>query len=293
MLAQLAEHYPIIKQTFEQASDTLGYNLWQLTQEGPAEKLNQTTHAQPALLVAGVSLWRVWQQQQGSQPNLFAGHSLGEYTALVCAEALAFEDAVLLVSLRGQFMQDAVQEGQGGMIAILGLPGEQVVDLCQQAAGDEILTVANYNAIGQTVVAGQSAALERVSSLAKENKAKLVKRLAVSVPSHCLLMKPAAEKLAEQLQEINIVAPKIPVVHNIDVSYKESAEAIHDALVRQLYEPVRWVETIQFMSQQQIDIIIESGPGKVLLGLIKRIEKDLTTMALTDSETLANALETV
>lgn len=291
MLATLAAEFPIVIETFAEASQALGYDLWQLVQQGPAETLNQTAHTQPALLAAGVAVWRVWQQQKGPMPVLMAGHSLGEYSALVCAQALDFADAVKLVAERGQFMQAAVPEGHGAMAAIVGLDDDQVKEICKQAThGTLTVEPANYNAIGQVVVAGQSAAVDRAITLAQAAGAKLAKRLPVSVPSHCALMQPAAQRLATRLASITCQPPKIPVINNVDVKDYQDSAAIKDALVRQLYNPVRWVETVQLLVEREIACIIECGPGKVLAGLNKRIVDNIPTFSVHDPKSLEFAL---
>jgi [acyl-carrier-protein] S-malonyltransferase len=291
MLKELAAQFSAVIETFAEASSALGYDLWQLVQEGPVETLNQTAHTQPALLTASVAIWRVWQQQHDAQPIIMAGHSLGEYSALVCAQALNFADAVKLVAERGRFMQEAVPEGHGAMAAVVGLDDKQVQDICKNAAQNQILSPVNYNAIGQVVVAGETAAVDRAVELAKQAGAKMAKRLPVSVPSHCALMQPAADKLAVRLQNINLTAPKISVINNVDVATRENPTEIKDALVRQLYNPVRWVETVQFIAKQNVELIIECGPGKVLAGLNKRIVADIPTSCVNDPESLQLALE--
>lgn len=289
MLAELAEHYPLIQETFAQASQALNFDLWELCQKGPATALNQTENTQPALLAASVALWRLWQQQRGLKPLYMAGHSLGEYSALVCAGALDFLTAVRLVAERGRLMQAAVPMGKGAMAAIVGLENSKLIALCDSLAEGQVLSPANYNAIGQTVVAGDSAAVDRLVAHAKQAGAKLAKLIPVSVPSHCALMKPAAEHLSETLKTVHISAPQIPVVNNVDVVIEHDAIAIKKALVKQLYSPVRWVEIIQWMEQQKLDEFIECGPGKVLSGLNKRITS-IPCLSIHDPEILQNAL---
>lgn len=290
MLKDLAENFPEVSATFKEASDALGYDLWSLIQDGPAEKLNSTDVTQPAMLASGVATWRAWQAKGGAMPVMMAGHSLGEYTALVCAGSLDFVDAVKLVSQRGQFMMQAVPAGTGAMAAILGMEDELVRQVCLDAAQDEVLEAVNYNSPGQVVVAGNKAAIERVCVLAKEKGAKRALELPVSVPSHCALMKPAAEQLAEVLNTISFKTPSIPVFNNVDVVAAESESDIRDALKRQLFSPVRWVETIEKMSANGADQFIECGPGKVLVGLNKRINKALSSAALLDTATIEAAL---
>jgi len=290
MLNALSEQFPLVVQTFSIASAALGYDLWQLVQQGPAEKLNQTMYTQPALLTASVAIWRVWSAQSGAKPVMMAGHSLGEYSALVCAGALDLATAVCLVTDRGRFMQEAVPAGEGAMAAIVGLDDKKVQEVCDMAAQGDVVSPVNYNAIGQVVVAGKATAVERVLQLAQEQGAKLAMKLPVSVPSHCVLMKPAAERLKAQLNNISLQTPAMRVINNVDVAVSHDPAAIKDALVRQLYNPVRWVETIQFMAKQEIELFIECGPGKVLAGLNKRIDSNLTTLSINDPQNLAQAL---
>jgi len=289
MLADFASEHPVVKQTFQQASDILGYDLWELTQHGPADKLNLTEHAQPALLTAGVATWRALQKNQIPLPAILAGHSLGEYTALVCANAIDFNDAISLVEARGQYMQQAVPAGQGAMAAIIGLDDAQINELCDQARGEEILSPANFNSIGQIVIAGNTQAIERAIKLAKEHGAKIATKLPVSVPSHCALMRPAAEKLQKKLDLITIKIPEIPVINNVDVKIATSAEDIKSALIRQLYSPVRWVETIEMITSKGVGTILECGPGKVLAGLIKRTNRNINLVNVHDATTLKTA----
>ena len=290
MLAELAEHYPVVKDTFAEASAVLKLDLWKIVSEGQEETLNQTHITQPAMLTAGVATWRIWQARGGAQPRVMAGHSLGEYSALVCAGALDFSEAVELVGLRGRYMQAAVPTGQGAMAAILGLDDAQVVAACQQAAQGDVVAAVNFNSPGQVVIAGQAAAVNRAMELCKAAGAKRALPLPVSVPSHCALMKPAAEQLAQRLQSINLRKPQIPVINNVDVATPDAADAIRDALVRQLYNPVRWAETVQRMVNEGVTQLIECGPGKVLVGLNKRISKDMTAYALVDTASVDSAL---
>lgn len=280
MLAELAQQFPSVKQTFDKASEKLGYDLFELTQQGPEQQLNQTEYAQPALLVAGYAAWQVWCENNSTKPLLLAGHSLGEYTALVCAGAMDFLDAVMVVAERGRLMQQAVPMGKGAMAAIIGLTPEQVVDVCEQAAEGQILTPANFNAIGQTVISGETEAVSRAIEIAKQSGAKIAKLIPVSVPSHSPMMKSAAEKLAIALQKIALYEPKIPVVNNVDVIAAKEPDEMRSALVRQLYSPVRWVETIQYFAQHDIQRIYELGPGNVLAGLIKRIDRNIEICAI-------------
>jgi [acyl-carrier-protein] S-malonyltransferase len=290
MLAALAETYPLVQQTFSAASDALGYDLWQLVQNGPEEKLNETQITQPALLSASVATWRVWNEKTSVKPDVMAGHSLGEYSALVCAGAIKFEDAVTLVAKRGEYMQQAVPVGEGAMAAILGLSDEQVKSACGDAAQDQVVNAVNFNAPGQVVIAGNAAAVDRAIELCKEAGAKRAVKLAVSAPSHCQLMAPAADRLMEQLKSIDIQSPTIPVLNNVDVKAETDPDKIRDALQRQLCNPVRWVETIQKMHADGVDRLVECGPGKVLVGLNKRIEKSMTALPIFSPETLEEAL---
>lgn len=280
MLNQSAEKYPIIKETFNESSEVLGLDLWALVNGGPEATLNETVNTQPALLAAGVALWRAWQLQGGPLPMMLAGHSLGEYTALVCANAISLKDGIKLVAERGKFMQEAVPQGVGAMAAILGLDDQVIQALCQEAAEGEVVAPANYNSIGQTVIAGHTAAVARACALAKLKGAKRAIPLPVSVPSHCDLMRPAAMKLGEQLSQIPISSPLIPIIHNVDVEMCSHPDDIRERLVKQLYCPVRWVETIQRLANEGMEWIAECGPGKVLTGLIKRIDPSLKPMGI-------------
>ena len=290
MLKDLADAEPVVIETFKLASDALGYDLWDITQNGPQEKLNSTDITQPALLAAGVACWKVWQQHGGATPTILAGHSLGEYTALVCSGVLDFSDAIKLVEVRGQFMQQAVPEGQGGMAAILGLDDAKVVEACKQAAESDVLQAVNYNSPGPVVVAGSKAAIERIVIVAKEMGAKRALPLPVSVPSHCDLMRPAAAQLAEKLKSVSFSEASIPVINNVDVIAESDGDKIRDALVRQLYNPVRWVEIIQKMAADGVDQLVECGPGRVLVGLNKRIDKSMSAAAVFDPASFDKAL---
>lgn len=292
MLSDIAEQFPQVEETFSQASSVLGYNLWQLVKQGPSEELDKTEYTQPALLTASYAIWRIL-QTKSVQPVLMAGHSLGEYTALVCAQALSFTDAVKLVAARGRFMQEAVPFGTSAMAAVIGLDEKKVEEICSRAKNseDEVISPANFNSAGQIVIAGHTTAVERAVTLAKEQGAKLALLLPVSAASHCELMRPAAQRLAESLSSISFSTPDIPVVNNVDVKIYDTADSIKDGLVRQLCKPVRWVETIEVFQQLGITKIIECGPGKVLTGLIKRMHKNIelkTTHDLAALEVLKN-----
>lgn len=291
MLADLAAQYPVVESTFAEASEVLGYDLWQLTQNGPAEELNKTWQTQPALLAASVAIFRVWQQQNGKAPALMAGHSLGEYSALVCAGVLDFKQAIGLVELRGKLMQEAVPAGTGAMYAIIGLDNDSIAKACEESAQGQVVSPVNFNSPGQVVIAGNKEAVERAGAACKAAGAKRALPLPVSVPSHCALMKPAAEKLAVALQNVTFSAPVYPVINNVDVKAETSPDAIRDALVRQLYSPVRWTETVEAMAAQGIEHLLEVGPGKVLTGLTKRIVDTLTAEAINDTASLSAALE--
>lgn len=290
MLSELAEHYPIVTETFAQASDVLGYSLWDLVQNGPEEELNKTWKTQPALLAASVAVWRVWQEKKGKMPQVMAGHSLGEYSALVCAGVIDFTVAIKLVELRGQLMQEAVPAGTGAMYAIIGLDNDAIAKACEEAAQGQVVSPVNFNSPGQVVIAGNKEAVERAGALCKEAGAKRALPLAVSVPSHCALMAPAAEKLAIALQEIEFKQPEIQVINNVDVKAQTDANAIRDALVRQLYNPVRWTETVELIAAKGITQLLEIGPGKVLTGLTKRISKEMNAAAVNDIASLDVAL---
>ena len=293
MLADLAATYPVVIDTFKEASDVLGYDLWALTQDETSDALNQTDKTQPALLTASVAIWRVWAEIGGEKPTTVAGHSLGEYSALVCAGVIDFKDAVKLVELRGQLMQQAVPAGVGAMYAIIGLGDDEIAAACEQAAQGEVVSPVNYNSPGQVVIAGNKDAVERAGILCKEAGAKRALPLPVSVPSHCALMKPAADKLAIALQALTFNKPEIAVINNVDVVAETDADKIKDALVRQLYCPVRWTEIVVKMAEQGINLQVEAGPGKVLSGLVRRIDKSFTAQAINDTTSLDAALAAV
>ncbi len=297
MLADIADENPkygeIITSTFQQASDRLGIDLWTLVQNGPESELNRTKNTQPAILAASYALWQIWCSKEGVVPAVMAGHSLGEYTALVCSEALEFSDAIDLVSSRGKYMQDAVETGEGAMAAILGLDDEAVIKVCEQTAEESgrVVSAVNFNAPGQVVIAGHSDAVEQAITLAKNSGAKKAIKLAVSVPSHCSLMDSAAEKLANKLQSINIERPVIPVINNVHVTIENEGDTIRDSLIKQLSHPVRWVETINKMAAEGTKQIVECGPGKVLTGLNKRINRQMPAHAMFDTATIDKVFE--
>ena len=291
MMAELATAFPVVGETFSEASSILGYDLWQLVQQGPEQDLNQTDKIQPAMFTAGVATWRIWQGQTDIKPVAMAGHCLGEYTALVCSGALEFSDAVSLVADRGRFMQQAVPAGSGAMAVILGLEDEQVRAVCAESAQGEIVAAVNFNSPGQVVIAGHTAAIARAIDAAKAAGAKRVLELPVNMPSHCSLMKAAADKMQDRLGGISITSPHIAVINNVDVATVSGADEIRGALVRQLYQPVRWVETIQKMRADGINMVIECGPGKILAGLNKSIDRAMSSLPIQDPDSLKQALD--
>jgi len=294
MLADYAETWPQIEETFKQASDVLGYDCWDIVCNGPAEKINKTEITQPIMLAADIAVMRVMAQQCMIMPMVFAGHSLGEYAALVAAEALSFEDAIKLVSKRGQLMQAAVPEGKGAMAAIIGLNDDAVVTICQQVSKDvgEPVEAVNFNSPGQVVIAGATDAVNKAMDVLKEEGAKRALPLPVSVPSHSSLMKPAADELAEYIKGIEINTPKIQVIHNVDAKSHDEPDAIRDALVKQLYNPVQWTHTIQIISDGA-DVVVECGPGKVLSGLTRRINKDVASYSLDSMASMQKFLDSM
>jgi [acyl-carrier-protein] S-malonyltransferase len=288
MLDGFGDH-PVVQATFDEASQVLGDDLWRLVREGPPEALNLTRNTQPVMLTAGVAVWRAWQAAGGAMPGYVAGHSLGEYTALVAAGALAFADAVPLVRFRAEAMQDAVPAGVGAMAAVIGGDDAAVADACREAAQGEVAEPVNFNAPGQVVIAGHRSAVERAIAAAKARGAKRAMLLPVSAPFHSSLLKPAAERLAQRLAGVNISRPSIPVVHNVDVATHDTPDAIRAALARQAASPVRWTETVQWLAAHGVTRIVECGPGKVLAGLTRRIDDRLTAFALADGAALAEA----
>lgn len=291
MMNLMGESYSEIPDTFSEASEVLGYDLWALVADGPAEKLNSTEYTQPAMLVAGVATWRAWVTAGGTAPTMMGGHSLGEYSALVCAGALKFSDAVSLVADRARYMQSAVPAGEGAMAAILGLDDDAVRTLCQDNAAGEILEAVNFNAPGQVVVAGSVSAVGRLVDNAKAAGAKRALALPVSVPSHCALMIPASERMEERLDNVTIEPCQIPVIHNVNVQIAANEDEIRKLLARQISEPVRWVETIYSMQETGINQLIECGPGKVLCGLSRRMNRDIGCIPLISQESINEALE--
>ena len=293
MLTDLAGSHPLIKEIFAEASAQLGEDLWSLTQDGPVEKLNQTCWTQPVMLAAGYAVYRVWEEEGGVFPDFIAGHSLGEYTALVVADAVDFPDAVRLVAERGRLMQHAVPEGVGAMAAVIGLGDDEVKQLCAQEAHGEVLAAANFNAPGQVVVAGNQAAVTRLVESARAAGAKRVVVLPVSVPSHCSLMMSAAERFQATLESVQFRSPKAMVVHNADVQSHNTPDSIRAALAKQLYSPVRWTDTIRHLARQGAMTFVEMGPGRVLSGLGKRIEPSLTMLHIEDGKSLKATLEMI
>lgn len=292
MLADFVDEN-VVQDTFKEASQALGYDVWQLVSEGPAEKLNQTNFTQPALLTASVALWRLWATKSDFKPAMLAGHSLGEYSALVCAGIIELGEAVKLVQKRGELMQASVPEGIGAMAAIIGLGDDAIITACEKAQEQEVVSAVNFNSPGQVVIAGHKNAVERAGVLCKDAGAKRVLPLPVSVPSHCALMKDAANELAKELDKITFNTPNIPVVNNVDVLIADSEESIKSALVRQLYSPVRWTETIELLAKNGCTQVLEVGPGKVLQGLLKRIDKSISCGSVNDNASLAKALELI
>lgn len=284
---------PVIKETFVEASDLLQIDLWKMAKEGPAEDMAQTVNTQPLMLTAGIAAWRLWRNAGGAMPSYFAGHSLGEYTALVAADVIPFADAVPLVRYRGEAMQDAVPAGQGGIAAILGLDDAAVIAACSEAAQGEIVEPANFNSPGQIVISGSRAAVERAIEVAKAKGAKRAMMLAMSVPAHSSLMRPAAAKLRQRIDSLNFSLPAAPVIQNFDVKSFNDPSAIKDALVRQLSGPVRWIDTIRAFADADVTHVVECGPGRVLVGLNKRIDDRLQSLSIHDKGSLDAALVTL
>jgi [acyl-carrier-protein] S-malonyltransferase len=292
MLSDFAEN-SIVQATFAEASKALGYDLWQLVAQGPAEKLNQTNFTQPALLTASVALWNVWQAESEVTPGVMAGHSLGEYSALVCAGVFSLSDAVVLVEKRGEFMQTCVPAGVGAMAAVIGLANEEIIKACDNAKETQVVSAVNFNSPGQVVIAGHKEAVERAGVLCKAAGAKRVLPLPVSVPSHCALMADAATKLAIELDKVTFNIPVINVVNNVDVAKETGSAAIKSALVKQLYSPVRWSETMSLLASDGIEKVVEVGPGKVLQGLNKRINKSLRSVSFNTTDSLQQAKDLI
>ena len=291
MMANFASDFPEIKQTFEHASDILHQDLWQLVDIGPEEDLNRTENTQPIMLCASIAILKIWQKYFSGLPIKMAGHSFGEYSALVCAQAFDFETALQLAKYRGEVMQQAVPEGQGAMAAILGLEEQKITEVCEQAAQGQVVQAANFNAPGQIVIAGNTEAVTRAVDIAKSAGARRAVILPLSVPSHSILMKPAAEQLCDYLKGISIQAPRVGVIHNVDVKVHSDELEIKDALCQQLFNPVRWVETIRFIVAQGANVLVELGPGKILTGLNKRIERTIPCYCIHNLKSLEKILE--
>jgi [acyl-carrier-protein] S-malonyltransferase len=291
MMRELYHQHEVVRDTFAEASETLGMDLWSLVSDGPEEDLNQTHNTQPAMLVSGTACWRLWQEQGGPAASYMAGHSLGEYTALTCAGVIEFEDAVKLVAERGRLMQSAVPAGVGAMAAVLGLDDDAVRQVCADSAENQVLQAVNFNSPGQVVIAGQAEAVDRAIEKAKEAGAKRALKLPVSVPSHCELMKPAAEQLGHYMKSLTFNEPVTPVIHNVSAAMVNSTDDIKQSLVEQLYQPVLWVDSIRAMAADGVTHMIEMGPGKVLAGLGKRIDKTVKTLPVFDLASMDKALQ--
>ena len=292
MMKELSESFSVIQTTFQEASDILGRDLWQMVNDGPEADLNNTENTQPAMLAAGIATWRVWQEQGGCAPVGMAGHSLGEYSALVASGKLAFADAISLVAERARLMQEAVPEGEGAMAAILGLDDADVIAVCEKAADENtVVSAVNFNSVGQVVIAGNASGIDKAIDIATEAGAKRAIKLAVSVPSHCALMKPAAEKLAQKLSDTEFTPSDISVLHNVDVQNHNTPDDIRSALNQQLYQAVRWVDTVNSLKNDLgADKLVEFGPGKVLFGLNRRIDRKMTAVCITNTASLEKAL---
>lgn len=290
MLSDVKDH-PVVAATLAEANEALGFDLSTIILEGSKEELSKTVITQPAILTVSIALWRLWCESTDVRPQFLAGHSLGEYSAMVASGVLSFKDAVQLVAKRAAYMQDAIKPGEGAMAAILGMDDAAVVALCEEAANGEVLSAVNFNSPGQVVIAGTSAAVERASALAKEKGARKAMPLPVSVPSHCMLMKPAADRLAVDMDTLTFHAPSIAVLHNVDVQSHTDAQTIKTCLIEQLYQPVRWTETIEAMAKAGVTRLVECGPGKVLTGLNKRIDKGLTSYNIDSEATLNEVVE--
>ena len=291
MLAELADAFPTVESTFAEASEALGYDLWRICREGPEEKLNSTECTQPAMLAAGVAVWRVWREQGGAAPEIMAGHSLGEYSALVCADGVAFPDAVALVAARGRYMQEAVPSGQGAVAAVIGLGDDEVEAACRAAARGEVVCPVNFNAPGQVVLAGHTGAVTRALDLAREAGARRAILLPLSVPVHSPLMEPAAERFRSRLEEVAFSTPAVPVVANIGIEPHRDPDSMRDRLVRQLHSPVPWTATVLRLAGAGVDAVLEPGPGRVLAGLNRRIDRGMKAHAVFDPGSLGTALE--
>jgi len=289
MLAELAKTYSVVQETFAEASAVLGYDLWQLSQEGPQEALNMTERTQPLLLAASVAIWRVWQQEKVEQPAVMAGHSLGEWSALVCAGVVSFSDAIRLVQLRGKYMQEAVPSGVGSMAAIIGLDDESILEACQTAAENEVVSAVNFNSPGQVVIAGHVNAVDRAIAICKEKGAKKAMPLSVSAPFHSALLKPAADRLADEIANVEFKSPIIPVVHNVNAQTETDPTIIKQRMIEQIYHPVLWVDCVNALLALGVVKAVECGPGKVLSGLVKRIDRSIVSVTTDSPEAIAAA----
>lgn len=290
MLSDVAAAFPVVGETFAEASAVLGYDLWDLCQNGTQEQLNSTETTQPLLLASSVALWRVWQQKGGAQPALMAGHSLGEWSALVCSGVVAFADAVDLVRKRGAYMQGAVPKGEGSMAAVLNLDDQVILDICQQVSATGVVEAVNFNSPGQVVIAGHVAAVDKAAELLKAAGAKRVLPLPVSAPFHTSLMKPAADQMAVHIAATPFSAPQIPIIHNVHARAETDPAVIKELMIRQIHQPVLWVDCVQALASQGITTVLECGPGKVLCGLCNRIDKSLTAIGLEDVAGIEAAL---
>ena len=291
MLGDLAEKFPLVTGSFQEASDALGFDLWKLVQSGPTAELNKTSMTQPAMLTASVAIWRIYKALGGTQPDFMAGHSLGEYSALTAAGVFSLADAASLVHARGNYMQEAVPDGVGSMAAIIGLDDDKVVELCSEVAQNEVLAAVNFNSPGQVVIAGHASAVDRAIKVCKDKGARMGRVLPVSVPCHCCLMEDAASKLAEKLDSINVSAPEFPVINNIDVAIEDEPSAIKVALIRQLSGAVRWTECMQKLADSDVTKVVECGPGKVLTGLAKRVDSRLSATAINTSDSIESLFQ--
>ena len=293
MLAELSQKHVVIERTFQEASEVLGYDLWALSQQGTQEEINMTERTQPLLLTASVAIWRVWLQENGKQPTLMAGHSLGEWSALVCADIVAFEDAVRLVQLRGKYMQEAVPAGVGSMAAIIGLDDQVIVDACKEAQQGEVVAAVNFNSPGQVVIAGHVSAVNRAIDLCKGKGARKAMPLAVSAPFHCSLLKPAADRLAENMASITFASPSINVIHNVNAQPEADPEKIKQRMIEQIYHPVLWVDCVKALSAMGVTHVVEAGPGKVLSGLMRRIDPSIVSLASDNPDAFENTIGNV
>lgn len=293
MLAEIAAENSLVQRTYNDASEVLGYDLWDLVQQNPEDKLNQTEYTQPALLAGSIALWEIWREKSSKQPDYVAGHSLGEYSALVAGGAMKYRDAIMLVQKRGRFMQQAVPVGEGGMAAILGLDDDVVVEICRQCSGEDVVQAANFNSPGQVVIAGHMAALDRAIQGCQEAGARRAMQLTVSAPFHSQLMEPAANAMSGELEAIELQSPDIPIIQNVHAQIEADPEKIRQNLVAQICSAVKWTDTVQLLSANNVEKVVECGPGKILCGLIKRIDRNIESMAISDTESLNNTLSNI